>query len=52
MEIDYPLIALFLIIVAVLLIFLIRRNLKDKKKLEQDLNQSSLEPDSHKEDRI
>jgi hypothetical protein len=38
--------------VAVLLIFLIRRNLKDRKKLEQDLNQSSSEPDAHKEDRI
>jgi hypothetical protein len=52
MEINYPVIALFLIIVAVLLVFLIRRNLKDKEKLEQDLNQSSIEPEAHKEDRI
>ena len=52
MEINYPVIALFLILVAVLLLFLIRRNLKDSNKLEQDLNQSSSEPDAHKEDRI
>lgn len=52
MEINYPLIALFLILVVILLVFLIKRNLKDKKKLEQDLNQSSMEPEAHKEDRI
>ncbi|MGK6349685.1 FeoB-associated Cys-rich membrane protein [Parapedobacter sp. DT-150] len=50
MEINYMIVALVLLGVIILVIWLIRRNQKDKKELERKLNLSDLEPEKHSED--
>ncbi len=52
MEINYPLVGLVLVAVIGLIIFLIRRNRKDKKKYENEMIQSDLKPEKHDTDRI
>jgi len=52
MEINYLLIGLVVLVVIILIIWLITRNRKDQKDLERKLNQSELNPEKHKEDRI
>ncbi|MGY4539438.1 hypothetical protein ACVW0P_003872 [Mucilaginibacter sp. UYNi724] len=52
MEINY-LIVVPVVLVAILLIFwLIKRNVKDEKKFEQESNQSDLKPEKHDEDQV
>lgn len=50
MEINYSIVGLILLVTIFLIIFLIRKNKKDKKKLESDLNQSELKPEKHGDD--
>lgn len=48
-------IVVIVIIVAAILgfvYFIVKRNRKDQKKLEQELNQRELTPDKHKGDKI
>lgn len=52
MEISYPLAGLVLVVVIGLIIFLIRRNRKDKKKFENEMIQSELKPEKHDTDHI
>lgn len=52
MEINYPITGLILLAAIVLLIYLIRRNQRDEKKFEKDLNESEIDPEEHKEDKI
>lgn len=50
MEVNYVIVALALLGVIILVIWLIKRNLKDKKELERKLNLSDLEPEKHSEE--
>lgn len=50
MNTDYAWIGVFLIAMVILVIWLIRRNQKDKTELEEDLIQSDLKPEKHDED--
>jgi len=52
MEINYPLAGLVLVVVIGLIIFLIRRNRRDKKKYENEMIQSELKPEKHDTDHI
>lgn len=52
MEINYPIAVLVLVAVAGLIIFLFRRNRKDKKKFEKETIQSELKPEKHDTNRV
>ncbi|WP_257667628.1 FeoB-associated Cys-rich membrane protein [Parapedobacter tibetensis] len=52
METNYIIIGLVLTAVIVLIIWLIRRNQKDRKDFERTVNQSELNLKKHKEDDI
>ncbi|WP_170827241.1 FeoB-associated Cys-rich membrane protein [Arcticibacter eurypsychrophilus] len=52
MEIGYFFAGLVLIAVVALIVYLIRRNQKDEKKFEKDLNRSELRPDKHDDEQI
>lgn len=45
--INYTILGIFLIVIILFLIFIIRRNNKDRKLFERDLNRSEMEPDQH-----
>lgn len=47
MEINYTIAGPVLIAVAALIIFLIRRNNKDKKQLEKEIIESEIKPEKH-----
>jgi hypothetical protein len=47
MEINYTIAGPVLIAVAALIIFLIRRNNKDKKQLEKEIIDSEIKPEKH-----
>ncbi|HUH33534.1 MAG TPA: hypothetical protein VLZ28_06235 [Daejeonella sp.] len=49
---NYPIVIVVLLAVMFLLIFVIRSDRKDMKNFADELNESELEPDKHKEDRI
>ncbi|MNV61522.1 hypothetical protein D3C71_1540320 [compost metagenome] len=52
MEIDYAVAAPVLIAVVALIIFLIRRNNKDKKKMEKEMIESEIKPEKHDSDHV
>jgi len=52
MEINYPIVVLVLIAVGGLIIYLIRKNRKDKKKFEKETIQSELKPEKHDSDHV
>lgn len=52
MEINYPIAGLVLIAVIGLIVFLIRRNRKDKIKYEKEMIESERKPEKHDPDRI
>lgn len=52
METNYYIVALVLIVAAIVLIILFRRNRKDQKDFEQKMNQESIDPEHHKEEKI
>jgi hypothetical protein len=52
MEINYFIFVPILFIAIVLMRFLIKRNWKDEKKFEEDLNKDTGEPENHSKDRI
>lgn len=43
---------LVIVVVFLLIIFLINRNRKDRKKFEQEMNQSEIKPEKHEDDRV
>lgn len=51
-EINYPIAGLVVVVVIGLIVFLIRRNIKDKKKFEKEQIKSELKPEKHDDDRI
>ena len=52
MKINTVVIAIIIISILAVVIFAVKRNRKDQKKLENELNQKELTPDKHKEDKI
>lgn len=52
MEINYTIIALAVLVAIIVIILLIRKNRKDQKDFEQKMNQESIDPEHHKEERI
>ncbi len=52
MEINYLTIALVLMVVIIVILLLIRKNRKDQKEFERKMNQESIDPEQHKEERI
>jgi len=50
MDINYLVTGLVFIAVVALIIYLIRRNSKDRRKLEKDITRAELKPDKHNED--
>lgn len=51
MEINYTEIAIILLAAIIIVFFLTKRNAKDKKKFEKDMNKPE-EPENHKEDSV
>ncbi len=47
MNINYLLVGAVLFLVIFLIIYLIRRNRKDEKILEHDMNMAEMKPDEH-----
>jgi preprotein translocase subunit YajC len=47
MEINYTIAVALIIAVAALIIFLIRKNNKDKKKMEKEMIDSEIKPEKH-----
>jgi len=47
MEINYAIVVLVLIAVVALIIFLIRRNNIDRKKMEKEMIDSEIKPEKH-----
>lgn len=52
MEINYFIIALALLFAIIVVFLLIRKNWKDQKDFEQKMNQESIDPEHHKEEKI
>ncbi|HEY0898970.1 MAG TPA: hypothetical protein VGD90_06530 [Sphingobacteriaceae bacterium] len=52
MDINILVIGLVVIAALVLLVWLIRQNLRDKREFEKNSNLSELKPDLHKSDKI
>lgn len=52
MEINYTIAVPVLIAIAGLIIFLIRRNNKDKKKMEKEIIDSEIKPEKHDSDHV
>jgi len=51
MEINYTIAAIVLVAASILVFFLIKRNAKDEKEFEKDMNKPE-EPEVHKEDSV
>ncbi len=52
MEINSVVIAILIVVILVFIYFVIKRNKKDQKKYENELNQSELTPDKHNDNKI
>lgn len=52
MKINFILIAVAVVAVLGFIYFVVKRNHKDQKDLEKELNQKELKPDKHNSDRI
>lgn len=51
METNFVIIGLIFLLVLCLIVYLISKNKKDRKKFEQDLNQSEMRPEQHEDER-
>ena len=52
MEMNYLIVGAVLLLVIIFLVWVIRRNYKDKKKFEKEIINSELQPEAHKEDKV
>jgi hypothetical protein len=50
-NINYLEVSLAVLIVAALVVWLVRRNIKDEKKFEKDTIQSEIKPDKEQDDK-
>lgn len=51
MEINYTITGIVALLLVILLLFLIKRNRRDEKVFEKDMNQSD-RPETHKQDSV
>lgn len=51
MDVNYEIAGLVLLAVILLIIFLIRRNQKDKKDFEKEMSESEITPDKHEKEK-
>ena len=49
---NYPLIIAVSVLVLILIVFLIKRNLKDRKKFEEEIIDAELPPDKEEKENI
>jgi len=49
MEMNYPIVGVILLIAILIIVFLIRRNKKDREDFEKNINESEMEPEQHKD---
>lgn len=49
MEINYPIVGVILLIAIVIIIVIIRRNKRDQKDFEKNVNESEMQPEEHKD---
>lgn len=49
MEINYPIVGVILLIAIVIIIVIIRRNKRDQKDFEKNVNESEMRPEEHKD---
>lgn len=47
MEVNYVIVLIILLIVLLLLVFIIKKNRRDQKDLEHELNMSEMKPEEH-----
>lgn len=52
MKINFILIAVVIVAILGFVYFIVKRNRKDQKNLEKELNQKELKPDKHSDERI
>lgn len=52
MEVDFVVIAILVAVILVFIYFVIKKNRKDQKSLENELNQRELTPDKHEDNKI
>lgn len=52
MKINVVVIAIVIVAVLAFVYFIVKRNKKDQKKLEQELNQREVKPEKHAEDKV
>lgn len=52
MDINYVIVAAVLFVVILLIVFLIRRNQKDRKAFEKEVKDSELKPDKHEDNKV
>jgi FtsZ-interacting cell division protein ZipA len=48
---NYPLIALIILLALAVVVLLAWKNQKDKKKMERDMNRSEIKPEKHDENK-
>lgn len=47
-DINYPMVTAVVIVVALLIFFIVRKNQKDEKEFENEIEASELKPNKHK----
>jgi preprotein translocase subunit YajC len=52
MEVNYVVIGLILLAAIVFIVWFIKRNRKDKKEFEEEINRKELPPEQHDEDQV
>lgn len=52
MKINVVVIAIVIVAVLAFVYFIVKRNKKDQKKLEQELNEREIKPEKHTEDKV
>ena len=52
MKINVVVIAIVIVAVLAFVYFIVKRNKKDQKKLEQELNKREIKPEKHTEDKV
>ncbi len=52
MKINFIVIAVLVVAILAFVYFVIKRNTRDRKELERELNQKELKPDQHTVDKI
>jgi preprotein translocase subunit YajC len=52
MEINYAIVIPVVLVAVLFVAWLVRRNMKDEKKIENEMNQAEIKPEKHDEDQV